>query len=66
LKSLKSEEICDFGGFLKSRLCNGVQRNDAKTGKIALNRIHRIQWVRQAAGAFKFWPIGATRGRTSR
>jgi len=24
---------------LKSRLCNGVQRNDAKTGKIALNCI---------------------------
>jgi hypothetical protein len=37
LKSHESEEICDFGGFLKSRLCNGVQRNDAKTGKIALN-----------------------------
>ena len=37
LKSLKSEEICDFGGFLKSRLCNGVQPNDAKTGNLALN-----------------------------
>jgi len=51
LKSLKSEEICDFGGFLKSRLCNGVQRNDAKTGKIALNCIleSRDEKVRELA-----------------
>jgi len=37
LKSYESEEKCDFGGFLKSRLCNGVQPNDAKTGNLALN-----------------------------
>ena len=29
-KSLETEEICDFRGFLKSRLCNGVQRKTRK------------------------------------